>query len=344
MEEKLEDFQIMQIHKFVNIACGIPCEKQTFPGAFPVSLSRKLLREMTKGEFAVSFKADGLRVMLGFIRIRGKQIAFTMDRKGTIIQRSGLCNLGERLFDGTLFETEMVDDLLLLFDCSLLQNIDIRAKSYPWRLELVRHEINNWQVEGIVSVDEVVDRPPAAYQSNYKDSIVRINQHRIKVKTIFYAPLIAQLPSTWIYPNDGFIWTDCTAPFATYRSISSIYKWKPFQEITFDFLLTSNAPTSWSLPNMSTLNRCDVEKYRLRRTSGIYMMTHHQGNAFCFSSLSPFYNQNLNGIFECRWSGDEWCVVKSRPDKDRSNDWLTIVRTLQNIEENISRQELMDAW
>lgn len=336
--EKME----IPIRTFVNRTCGVSLASMAFPGGQPVSLSRTLLQrvsghctgtdEKSYLEYALSYKADGQRMLLGFLATEDAHVCFSMDRTGTLARLSLV--MPPTLYEGTLFDVEVVGDTIVVFDCACVYGNVCVDQFYPKRLELARHAL----ASGLSirhTIGAVVPSSPYAYPSKFDDIVLHTGHWKLKVKTVFYASSIKFLPDTWFLPEDGFIWTLTTAPFFVRGGRPfTVLKWKPLTRITIDFLVghcdSHLQPTP--VPHVAPM-------YQLVRPQERGLFTVDGHNTVWFSFIDTTVT---SGIYECSWDhvAHEWQIVLPRPDKTRPNTLSTVVKTIENIADCISREDL----
>lgn len=331
------------LRTFVNKVCEIPIGNKYFPGGLPVSISNDLLRRVTGFdskkhlEYVLSYKADGQRQYLGFLCVEGEYITFLQDRKGEF-KRIDI-QLYPDVYDGTLFDVELLcDRTLLIFDCACLHgNVHIR-EFYPHRLELAKMCLSKILEADIHCTSEVTrKRVRCEYASNFPDVTLTISSWKLKVKAIFYADAILELPDTWIYKNDGFIWTLASAPFFIFSGHKlDVLKWKPPDRITVDFYIAASS----SFKRSSFPKLPGELNYRYRTEIGSHrMLTHHEGRDVWFSSMNT--TKVEHGVYECSWKKDGgWSIESPRPDKTKANSFLTVIGTIVNIEESITKADI----
>jgi hypothetical protein len=102
--------------------------------------------------------------------------------------------------------------------------------------------------------------------------------------------------------TDGVVFTPVNEPvrMGTHRTL---FKWKPFEQITIDFLIRSGK-----------------------------FLIQHEGKMIMVQEDPTFKEED--GIYECFYS-KIWKPLKRRTDKSHPNNKRTYERTLVNIQENI---------
>jgi len=334
--------EIVALTSFVNKTCAVPLSSKTFSGGQPVSISPTMIDTVlgiaaeTYREYVLSYKADGERCFLGFIRYQNIRISFLQYRTGKFEPID--LQLDPMLYNGTLFDVELLPNYnLLIFDCAILNGRRCEKKFYPHRIQLARMCLARQVEHGQkCTVSTTRARESFEYLSAFEDTTLRSGIWYIRVKALFYAAKIADIPKTWIYPIDGFIWTLATAPFHTRRSThkNNVLKWKPPEHITVDFFMTEYDETKYDSPTIPGVHG----KYRTFK--GNYRLLSNQNNQLIwFSTL--FANPGLpSGIYECSWTNNTWQIEKPRSDKTEANYITTVIQTVRNIDDHITLTDL----
>lgn len=307
--------------------------------SLPRSMVRRVHGHYEQGylEYALSYKVDGDRMYLGFLLVGGDFVSFTMGRDGRL-KRIDM-NLHPAVYEGTLFDVELVNgDTFVVFDCARVYGNACNNEFYPTRLELARYLLRDATTEPACSPScDVIPETRAMYPSGCEHRGVVAGRFSIVVKVLFYANMLRLMPTTWIYPTDGLIWTLVTSPFNKFgHDKRNCVKWKPVREITIDFVVEKDAgPLVFkndSIPTRFT------RKYR-REAGRSYMLVDDNGTRVWFSCIEASVEP---GVYECKWDISErvWSVKTRRLDKDRPNTLQTVLCTLVNMEEAITLEDL----
>ncbi len=244
-----------------------------FPGPQPISIERRHIRLLSEKRYFVCEKTDGVRHFL---------VCFTDS------QNRKICALVDRSFRYTLYsltvprdtllDGELIDDKFIVHDAVCIQGEDLRSKNLDERLSKVR---------ALVKI--IV---PSKIRVTCKNMIpfCEINNFTMGDKT------------------DGCIFTPVDEPIrmGTHRTM---FKWKPFDAITIDFLVTKDGQ----------------------------FCVQHEGKLIVIQKGECKYT----GIVECAFKDERWIPIKPREDKSHPNNKLTYERTLVNIRENIQFDEFV---
>lgn len=262
------------IKQFVAKKCDSN-DPERFPGPQPVSIERKHLHLLSKNEYFVCEKTDGVRHFLA---------CFVPEN-----ENKKICALVNRSFDyemfpltvprDTLLDGELLGNTYIIHDAMWIQGRDLRQMNLRDRLA---------HAKALVKV------------------ILPIPKLRVVCKTMIPYSEIKQLMLG--EHTDGVIFTPVNEPvrMGTHRTL---FKWKPLEKITIDFLLRNG---SFCIQHESKM--LVVQKY-------------------------PKHSEK-DGIYECSFDGNIWEPILKRTDKSHPNNKRTYERTLVNIKENIKFCEL----
>lgn len=332
-----------------------------FPGAIVCSLLRRDIPQLvdTRNNYVVLEKTDGVRYLLLLTTLGQTPYAVLIDRK----MQMRIVNLDmplllyeqEVLFDGELAQN--VDNGLftyLIFDLIYTgapndQNERLRRDTpYTYRMrranELIRGQWNKqltteaeYNAYGGSNTGEPVARPR--------------NTFAVKVKR--YVPIgdfertfaDVQQRNVWTYHGfriDGFIFVRSRQSVEPFRNARQ-YKYKPAERHTVDLQLlrTPAANESYELLVKNARNcpqRLALLSTHCRRN--VEFLTQHA------ALIEQCHASRTNLIVECSWDVALRCWVLQEPrlDKQTPNALHTVEQTKCNIDENITLDELMQAF
>lgn len=174
---------------------------ERFPGPQPVSIERKHIPLLSKNEYLVCEKTDGVRHFLA---------CFTHDTKK-------ICALVNRSFESSLFpltvpretllDGELIGNTFIIHDAMWIRGQDLRQMNLVDRLKYA---------QALVKI------------------ILPIPSLRVTCKNMIPYKHMREL--TLGEHTDGVIFTPVNEPvrMGTHRTL---FKWKPFEKITIDFLI-----------------------------------------------------------------------------------------------------------
>jgi hypothetical protein len=263
-----------EIKEFIRLKCDSR-DVERFPGPQPVSIEKKHIPLLTRVPYLVCEKTDGVRHFL---------VCFTDS------QNRKICALVNRSFEFTLFpltvprdtvlDGELLGGSFIVHDAMWIQGEDVRQMKLTERLVKV-----NKLVKAILPIQKL--RVTCKHMLPYRDmKQLTLSEH-----------------------NDGVIFTPVDEPvrMGTHRTL---FKWKPFEKITIDFLIRDGK-----------------------------FLIQHEGKMLVVQQDPKFKEEAC--IFECYYDGKKWEPLKKRTDKSHPNNKRTFERTMINIKENIKFCELV---
>lgn len=298
---------------------------EKFPGAVPCSLMRADLDLLRNRHYVALEKTDGTRYLLLVTLINRIPFCVLIDRNRTV----RVVNLR---FDAathersTLFDTELVQHadtgewVLLVFDLIAsghrlappTRDRSVRPVPYTERMRLAADMVRNeW-------------RP----QRGTDAFVIRVK--RFTALDQFEALRNAERSHNG-FPTDGYVFVPVAHAVAPYRN-RQMLKWKPLEQHTIDLRLhcRANCFEFWMKDErdepllFAPVNRAVPRNERFLAAHGVQV---RMGTAM---------------IVECCFDAElqSWSIVRHRADKQEPNAKYTIERTLQNVRENITKDEL----
>ncbi|KAL9097455.1 MAG: hypothetical protein Q9165_000351 [Trypethelium subeluteriae] len=333
---------------------------RNFPGAQPVSFSRKHLEALQKDDYYLCEKTDGIRCLLYCSGVTGDEAHYLIDRKNDFY------NVGplhfpvpedpsyDRYHTATLLDGELVYDTLkdgshelryLVFDCILLD-----GKSY---------------------VSRPLDKRIGAFQEFFLKPYEKCFYHAfpdrlaeqafvLKTKSVQKSygimMMFKEILPDLEHGNDGLIFTCKSTPYE-FGTDQHILKWKPAHENTIDFrLVLGEFPM---LPPMDGEDK-GVPDYDAKPTFELYVY-HEKDDWRYWDNLfvSDDEWETLKGlqqmldfrVIEChkdekgRWrmKVEQDGTPRFRDDKLEANHISTVDKVLESINDAVSKQDLLDS-
>lgn len=306
----------------------------------PVSLERKHFDIIRANQYVVADKSDGVRYTLFLTRVGGREVAVLIDRKLEIYQ----CPVAatKKCFDGSIFDGELLwhhrtgavtCQTFLVFDAVAWRgDKSIGSQSLHTRLELIRKTF--WLESGVTT-------PEAAQEAAKAGKIVcggnayGLSFHPKQCMPLdMLDTLLRQIRGNSLpYQTDGLLLTPVDEPVrsGTHETMFKL-KWKH----TID--LQVNLPSSEILYGLGGVVDADVRS----PASDLGLFPDESFWGDLRESLKS-EDGVVNLIVECEISPD--CSGLSfrslRRDKRHPNTRRTIERTLINVQEAISAEELL---
>lgn len=334
-------------HVFKNIIMSFWPEqkKDCFPAPQPVSLERRDLDNLLKMDYTVCVKSDGMRFIL--MCYEGK--TYMADRAFKFYEVK--LNFNEKLLYnnqeplGGLFDGELVKNIqdkwqFVIHDCIYINGKNMTQCTFNERYaEVIKLVEEIWISEG--SDFRISSKQFFPFRKKLSMLVKMINEHKLDHKT------------------DGLIFNPIKEKIGTgtqYR----LYKWKPRNLHTFDFKVHIYED---SLPVPKKFNvETDLDNFikvhgRVPGRVTAYVNTNGKHEIYAstmpgeeseklfLAALKENCPEFVNGnIVECEYDevDDIFRPIKIRNDKTHPNSKFTIKKTLNNITENITIEELLE--
>jgi hypothetical protein len=286
--------------------------KEYFPGPQPISIEYKHFPILKNNDYVVCEKTDGERYMMVALLFEGKKKCVFVNRSFTMFEVS--INLPKKVYDGTIFDGELYDNTLMIYDVVIVGGEIVGNLNFRERLAKVSNVLKN-----------------VIYMKFDKYHLKLKNFHDMKDYKKFmdeYLPTIQQ-------KIDGLVFTPVNEPVRI-GTHETLFKWKPQEKNTVDFYMKKD--TSFVGPGL--VGHPVWKLYVLEK-----------GNLF-FESEFPVDKMNEpwfedGAIVECMYITWEdgpfwWKPLKRRTDKTHPNNRRTFYRTIVNIKENIKMTDFLE--
>jgi mRNA guanylyltransferase len=298
-------------------------DRDFFPAPQPVSLERRDLSKLVDFEYLVCAKSDGMRFLLicygGFCYMVDRAFKFykvNLNFKNNELYNSNgsyLDTLGG-IFDGELVLNKQNKWQYVIHDCINIHGKDISKNNFPVRhSEIIKITCDYWIPES--------------------------SEFRVTSKQFFPFKQLDLLNRLIIenkldHKTDGIICTPKNKKVGAHTQYD-LFKWKPRHLHTFDFKIIKEPKggitafvnkNGTHVPYASAPSGSSEEKIFLDNLT---------------KNCPDFTN---NAIVECEYDdiNDIYTPIKLRSDKTHPNSFLTVKKTLGNIKENISMEELIE--
>ncbi|KAL4896263.1 mRNA capping enzyme, catalytic domain-containing protein [Aspergillus ambiguus] len=333
-----------------------------FPGAQPVSFSKRHLHELQREDYYVCEKTDGIRCLLYFARgdpdSDMQEIHYLIDRKNDYRYVPGLHfplpddDTFQSFHVDTLVDGELVNDTYedgtqqlkyLVFDCLVLDGQSLMHRTLDKRLAYFQ--------------EKVLKPYNALYQRFPEEKPHRVFAVEDKSTQVSYGiemmfrDIIPTVKK--IHGNDGLIFTCRSTPYRI-GTDEHILKWKPPSENTIDFRmrlefpllepdsddeadgLTDPYPDYDALPIAHLFVGLNANEYR------------HFGEMYLtpadWDDLKALNLPLDDSIVECyKDEHGRWRFHRLRDDKADANHISTVEKVLQSIEDRVTEDDLIRA-
>jgi len=318
-------------------------DRVEFPGAQPVTMSRRNLSDLKEKDYYVCEKSDGIRALLYVVEIKGKSYVFLMDRKGTFIRVPKRLSAGAGcgLFDGEIIDKKNGKFVFLIFDVLISNGKSVLKESLYSRLNAASRFI---------------------YENRHEEKGEREGFFRVQVKMMHksyglaevYRKIIPEL----LHENDGLIFTCVEHPYEI-GTCRGYLKWKPPYLNTIDFRMRKKKGLEgcYLLYVLAGFEKEAMFGYywteeivesmeENKRQEGSEKKTHYtepidysalDGKIGEFSYIEKEYSVDPESyeVEQGRWS-----LLRIRTDKNTPNAYRTAHSIVKSIKENLAYTEL----
>ncbi|KAK4161857.1 putative mRNA-capping enzyme subunit alpha [Cladorrhinum sp. PSN259] len=335
----------------------------SFPGAQPVSFSKKHINELRREDYYVCEKSDGIRYLLYLTQDDDhRECQYLIDRKNDywfLHQRNMHFPLPgnpggfhvDTLIDGEL----VMDDLpnggkepkFLVFDLLCLDGkADLLSRSLDKRLGYFK---------------EQVMKPYKQLFNDYPDE-AKYMAFKVEMKEMQFSygieMMFRQVLPSLKHQNDGLIFTCRTSPYQ-FGTDQHILKWKAPHDNTVDFRLRLEFPTVE--PNEAeraegiTEPFIDYESVPKAKLLVFHGNERGQANYEVFpeplylteeewEQLKEMKDPLQSRVVECCLDDEKrWRLYRFRDDKSEANHFSTVNSVLESIKDGVGEDELLAA-
>lgn len=300
-----------------------------FPGPSPVSIEKDNLYKLENYPYVISIKSDGTRYMLMFYKIKNNYKVYLIDRTFNFYKvedreislGTGFKELYGSLPCGALFDGEMVSgktkiggngNIYVIHDCICINSTDISKNTFTERLENIKEHQNILRNFSLL---------PGTFKITLK-TFYKFNE---------VDKLLEDLPKL-DHKTDGLIFTPALLPIGN-QTQYTLFKWKDKKNHTFDFRITE---TTDSYNAYVGQGKGEEELFASVLKNTI--------DGHTFGSLLKKLLFKNKDIVECSFNQttNSFDPVLIRSDKSHPNMLFTVKKTLLNIDENITFEEIIE--
>ncbi|KAI8720826.1 MRNA-capping enzyme subunit alpha [Fusarium sp. LHS14.1] len=331
----------------------------SFPGAQPVSFARQHLDELTRQDYYVCEKSDGIRYLLySHIDNNNQEAHYLIDRKNDywfIPNRNlhfPLENDQSAFHTSTLVDGELVWDSLpsgkkeprfLVFDCLAMDGNKLMDRTLDKRLAYFKERLYT---------------PYKRLFQDFPDEL-QFQPFYVEMKPFQLAygieMMFKQVLPSLKHGNDGLIFTCRNTPYKN-GTDPHILKWKPPEENTVDFRLRLTFPLvepdeeersegiTEPFIDYDSVPKSDLWVYlgdsgeRYERFASVYITEEE------WEILKSLGDPLNNRVVECNLDDQgRWRIVRFRDDKSEANHTSTVKSVLESINDRVTEQDLYKA-
>lgn len=297
----------------------------TFPGAQPISMDQKNIRNLFDKRYMVSWKADGTRYLM---LINGRDKVYMLDRDNSVFCVRNLQFPHRKDFDkhlsNTLLDGEFVLDVdpisnqkiprFLIYDIVRFETDEVGKMNFQVRIQCINKEIIFARNEAIKQgkLNKLIE-PFSVRQKLFYP----INETKKLLSEDFKKQITHGI--------DGLIFQPVDDPYTAGRC-DLILKWKPPSMNSVDFKLSISLREEVGM---------------LPEKIGELFVTGYE-KPFAVIKITKTLSSLHNRIIECRWWEGRWDYMRERTDKSTPNHITTAMAVCDSIKNPVTEEYLID--
>lgn len=283
--------------------------KDFFPAPQPVSLERSNLYKLIDYDYVVCAKSDGMRFLLMY----NDGVSYVVDRAFNFFQikMSFKDGFTEGIFDGELIYTKKKVWKYVIHDCISMNGKDVSGNNFSVRYAHAENLVDNvWDKNAISSFN-------LSKKLFFSFKNIKLLDNLIKEGKLDH-------------DVDGIIFTPENKRIGAHTQYD-LFKWKPLHLHTFDFKITRNDQGIIAFVNKSGNHIAYAKASRGSDDEKLFIES--------LEKNCPGFKDNQ--IVECEYRDGTYIPIKIRHDKTHPNSLFTVMKTIENIAENITMEELI---
>jgi mRNA guanylyltransferase len=354
--ERVETQVLRQLR--AEIAELLGRRNESFPGAQPVSFSRRHLEALRREDYYVVEKSDGIRYLLYLTESDGnEELHYLIDRKNDYWLVNNALHFPRKdnqlaFHTRTLVDGELVmDDLgngkkeprFLVFDCLILDGQNLMHRPLDKRIGYFQEEIAKPYKELFRQYPEEVQFQPFIVE-------MKSMQFSYGMEMMF-RDVLPKLK----HGNDGLIFT-CRTTEYKHGTDPHILKWKPPEDNTVDCRLRLFFPTrqpdaldiedGWTDPwvDYESVPRAELWAFRGGSGDKYVRFDNVHISEEEWEILKGLGDPLNNRIVECNKDEEgHWRILRFRDDKNEANHTSTLESVMESIEDRVTEKDLLEA-
>ncbi len=279
-----------------------------FPAPLPVSLEKKDFFKILKYPYVICLKSNGIR----YLMLCMNNSVYMIDRAFNIYIVD--VKFKHQIYGNNsyalLLDGELIDNRYIIHDCICIFGKDVSSENLHERYENVVNVVNNFWIK------------------EEQNTIL------LETKNFYGLHEIKQVANLLNDKNvDGLIFTPVSLPIGTHTQYT-LFKWKIKSQHTFDFKLVEDN---------SSFNAYIIQSQNQVKFASVDKNT-PKGKEFGDLLIKNCPNFKNNSIVECEYDDklNTFIPIKVREDKLHPNNLYTIEKTLNNIKEDITIDEIIE--
>jgi hypothetical protein len=332
---------VVETCKVLSELFSMDIQPGKFPGCLPVDVDRTIVSKLALG-YVCSLKADGERA---FLFLQGNH-AWFYHRTGQIQWIHQPLDEEEENGPITLFDVEVIQDDIYLFDTLMYKSRNLLRADYLQRVELAR----KWCKENGAPKPSISSKTHHRIPSRFPDCTVFLGTYKVQAKAVFPTHALQHMASeAGPMAQDGLIFTQLRSAYLPYRtSLVQVLKWKPPSHLTIDVHITTWEPRPMKFPqDLPDPFRFDSSSTRRHPNYVFWVMNDSKTlvplTTFSGKLPSPLLPGGQSNIYETSWNNHDWEVIKRRGDKRVPNALFTVLATLRLVLDPIQHTTLVEA-
>ena len=370
--------EAQKIRAKYNLALGVPFDSITNMAPNPVSLEKKHESLFLDKNYMVLEKTDGVRYCL-FLGMydNGQKFSVLVDRSFDIYEIEIIAN--KNFFEGlgTLVDGELVEEenygvqglMYLVFDVMCVSNSSVMNISYVERMEYAKilfldYEDENTKYRFTMSVkDWDVYAENEALNGKIMTTGANMGALELRAKPFFHSKLVGTLirkMENAKHKTDGVIIMPVSDPVRL-KTHYGLFKWKKEHTVDFEFHVYQNETTNleisqsngwvWNIYYLSKDRQLTQQPVQVEGIFYSLKLMESKQKDSAQRKMIKSGQKNFQFIGECKivvvetgMKAVDNCIEiylsRLRPDKREANGDYTFSRTILNVKEAISANEL----
>jgi hypothetical protein len=309
---------------------GVAFYKDRNPLPQPTSLERSHFPLFLQFDYMVSDKSDGTRYALFLTQVQGREMAVMIDRKLCVYQIPVAASRSH--FQGSIYDGELVSangtHVFIVFDCAASKGVYVGNKNFLDRLSSIRvaFDLEGANIQSAEDASKQAKkgkiicggstfglsfRPKLCFQLRQLDTLLR------------------QLPGL-AYKTDGLVFTPVDDPIS-YGTHASLFKYKTLHSIDVEVGEGGELLVGCGGAPDTAVLRTPLTSLGINLHIGVETKQQIARRAGAILELALRKKEEAFELF----------FLCQRSDKGHPNAASTILRTIKNIKENITIQELL---